>query len=77
MILDPNTLFKSTKDTKALLKVSIFILTAHTSSAHQKTEQPKYGTVKRGDFNIPFSHTQTQRSSADKATTLSREGLIR
>lgn len=77
MILDLSMLFKSTKDTKALWRVSISILTVLIWSAHQRTERLKYGTVKREDYNILFNPIQTQQSSAGRAIILCQEGLIR
>jgi hypothetical protein len=77
MIFGLSTWFRSTRGTRDQSKVLIFILTVLIWSAHHKTEQPKYGTVKREGFNTLFNHTQIPPSLVGRATILSQEGLIR
>ena len=72
MISDPSMLFKSMKDIKDQSKALTFILTVPFSSAHQKTEQQRSGTVRKEDYSILCNLTQTQQNSADKEITSSQ-----
>ena len=73
MILDLSMLFRSMKGTKDLLRVLIFILIVPSSSALQKMEPLRFGTVKKEDYNILFNHTPIQQNSVVKEITLSQE----